>query len=115
MPEAIISVGENVIVITKRAFADDVRRHFIGTVRAYTDSLIRVEGHAWVANNIGHYERRSDLRTRVFSMSSGGEVVLLVPSSVDLGALRYQVITGRLIITDGARFSVEITEFGGNY
>ena len=115
MPEQVIAVGENVVIITKRTFADDVRRHFIGTVTACLGSLVRVEGHAWIANNVGGYERRSDRRTRVFSLSYGGEVVLIVPPSVDLATLTYRIVTGRLIITDDADFSLEITEFGGNY
>jgi hypothetical protein len=115
MAERVIAVGEGVIIITKRAFPDDVRRHFIGTVTACSDALVRVEGHAWIASNIGQYERRSDLRTGVFSLSSGDEVVLVVPAAVDVEALTYRLVTGRLIITDNVEFSVEITEFGGNY
>ena len=115
MPEQVIAAGEKVIIITKRIFADDVRRHFIGTVTACSGSLVRVEGHAWIANNVGGYERRSDHRTRVFSLSYGGEVVLIVPPSVELDDLTYRIVTGRLIITDDADFSLDITEFGGNY
>jgi hypothetical protein len=115
MPEQVIAVGENVVIITKRTFADDLRRHFIGTVTACSGSLVRVEGHAWIANNVGGYERRSDRRTRVFSLAYGGEVALIVPPSVDLAKLSYRIVTGRLIITDDAEFSLEITEFGGNY
>ena len=115
MPDQVLSVGENVILITKRLFADDVRRHFIGTVVACAGSVVRVEGHAWVASNIGQYERRDDLRTQIFSLSYGGEVVLLVPPSVDLGALIYHITSGHLLITDEADYSVDITEFGGNY
>jgi hypothetical protein len=115
MPEQVIAVGENVIIITKRTFADDVRRHFIGTVTACAGSLVRVEGHEWIANNVGGYERRSDGRTRVISLSYGGEVVLIVPPAVDLARLTYRIVTGRLIITDDADFSLEVSEFGGNY
>jgi hypothetical protein len=115
MPEQVIAVGEKVIIITKRTFADDVRRHFIGTVTACAGSLARVEGHEWIANNVGGYERRSDGRTRVISLSYGGEVVLIVPPAVDLARLAYRIVTGRLIITDDAEFSLEVSEFGGNY
>jgi len=115
MPEQVIAVGENVVIITKRAYADDLRRHFIGTVTACSGSLVRVEGHAWIANNVGGYERRNDRRTRVFSLSYGGEVLLIVPPSVDLAKLTYRIVTGRLIITDDTDFSLEISEFGGNY
>ena len=111
MTEAPVSVGEGVIVITRRMFAEDERRHFIGRVTAWTGSLIRVDGHAWIANAIGNYERRHDLRTRLFSLATGGEVVLVVPPGVDVDRLRYSSVQGRLVITDGSEYTVDISEF----
>ena len=112
MTDTPVSVGEGVIVITRRAFSEDERRHFIGRVTSWTGSLIRVEGHAWIANAIGNFEQRDDLRTRLFSLATGGEIVLLVPAEVDLDRLRYRSAQGRLVITDDAGYSVDISEFG---
>ncbi len=112
MTPATISIGEGVIVITRRAFAEDERRHFIGRVTAVNDSLIRVEGHAWVANAIGNFEQRPDSRTRLFSLATGNEVLLIAPPEVDLDSLTYHSGQGRLIITDGAGYRLDISEFG---
>jgi hypothetical protein len=107
-----VTVGEGVIIITRRSFPEDERRHFIGRVTASTGSLIRVEGHAWIANSIGNYEQRHDLRTRLFSLATGGEVVLVVPPEIDVDGLRYASAGGRLIITDGSAYTLDISEFG---
>ena len=112
MSEDAISVGEGVIVITRRAFPEDERRHFIGRVTACTGSLIRVDGHAWIANSIGNFERRHELRTRLFSLATGGEIVLVVPSDVEVDRLRYNSGQGRLVITDGSDYAIDISEFG---
>ena len=109
---ATISIGERVIIITRRSFQEDERRHFIGTVTARSGSLIRVDGHAWVANAIGGFERRQELRTRIFSLATGVEIVLVVPAEVDVDRLRYQSAQGRLVISDGSGYSLDITEFG---
>ncbi len=112
MTEAVISVGEGVIVISRRSYPEEVRRHFIGRVIAWMGSLMRVDGHAWIANSIGSFERRADLRTRVFSLATGGEIVLVVPPEVDVDSLRYRAAQGRLMITDGSAYTVDISEFG---
>lgn len=112
MTEAPISVGEGVIVLSRRTYPDEERRHFIGRVIALAGSLTRVAGHAWIANSIGSFERRDDLRTRLFSLATGGEVVLVVPPEVDVDSLRYKAVQGRLFITDGSAYTVDISEFG---
>ena len=109
---SLISVGENVIVITRRLFVEDMRRHFIGTVTATSASQIRVEGHAWIANAVGEWVRRPELRTRIFSLSSGGEVVLVLPEDADVRKLHYATSLGRLTITDDAFYALAISEFG---
>ncbi len=112
MTEAAISVGEGVIVITRRMFPEDERRHFIGRVTATTGSMIRVEGHAWIASSIGGYEERHDLRTRLYSLATGGEIVLVVPAAIDVDSLRYSSGQGRLVITNGSGYTIDISEFG---
>jgi hypothetical protein len=106
-----ISVGEGVVVITRRLFPEDERRHFIGRVTAWSGSMIRVEGHAWISNAIGSFERRPDPRTRLFSLATGGEILVVVPPEVDIDGLTYLSTQGRLVITDGAGYSLDISEF----
>jgi hypothetical protein len=112
MSEDAISVGEGVIVITRRLFPEDERRHFIGRVTAWSGSMIRVSGQAWIANAIGNFERRADARTRLFSLATGGEILVVIPPGVDLDNLTYNSTQGRLVITDGSGYSLDISEFG---
>ncbi len=106
-----ISVGEGV-TMARRSFVEDERCHFLGTVTACSDSIIRVEGHAVVTNAIGSIERRPASRTRIFSIATGVDVVLLVPAQVDVDELGYQTSFGRLLITDGSGCVLDSSEFG---
>jgi hypothetical protein len=112
MTAPVISEGESVVIISRRLFPDDVRRHFIGTVLANDEVLIRVQGHAWIANSIGRFEQRQDERVRVISMAHGGDIVLVVPAHIDIGRLRYVSASGRLTVTDGSGYVLDISEFG---
>ena len=52
------------------------------------------------------------LRTRLFSLSDAGHIINVIPREVDLNSLHYRGVEGRLAITDGRSFSLEINEFG---
>lgn len=44
----ILKPGEKIHVVVRRAFAQDMRRHFIGEVMDATESVVRAEGHAYL-------------------------------------------------------------------
>ncbi len=113
MSENIVAVGEKVHVITRRLFDGDVRRHFAGSVVASSCGSIRVEGHAFVLHGAtNEYHRRPERRSRVFSLSDSVNIINVVPEGVRLDQLTYQFASGKLVMTDGAGFQFELTEFG---
>jgi hypothetical protein len=113
MDGPILQPGDKIHVMTRRFFADDIRRHFVGEVKAVAGGIVRVTGYAYVYHS-GHneYERRPDERTRVIGVGDAGHIVNVLPDEVDVAALLYAVADGRLVVTDGASFRLDINEFG---
>jgi hypothetical protein len=113
MSATVLAVGEKVHIVTRRLFEDDPRRHFVGQVEAISDGLARVRGHAFIFNSAhNEYEKRSGERVRIVSLVDAGNVMNVLPESVRLEALRYAFENGRLVLTDGAGYSLDINEFG---
>ncbi|MEJ2548497.1 MAG: hypothetical protein P8125_11915 [Gemmatimonadota bacterium] len=108
-----IGLGEAVHIVTRRLFEDDVRRHFAGTVTVVSGSLIRAEGWVFVFHRgTNEFIKRSDRRTRVFSLADSGNIVNVLPAGVDPSNLRYEFSDAGLFLTDGLDFAVDINEFG---
>ena len=113
MEAAVLGVGEKVHVVTRRAFPQDVRRHFVGSVQAISDDAIKLEGYAFVLRGAtNEYERRPEKRVRVVSLSDGANIINVLPESVRLDDLKYAFSSGRLLMTDGDGYELELTEFG---
>jgi hypothetical protein len=113
MGSAVLGVGEKVHVVTRRAFPEDVRRHFVGSVQAISEDAAKLEGYAFVLRGAtNEYERRPEKRVRVVSLSDAANIVNVLPESVDLDGLTYTFSSGKLLMTDGAGYELELTEFG---
>ena len=103
---------EKVLIITRRLFAGDARRHFVGNVERYDPGAMRVRGHAFVhdAENSGFVKRKSQ-QTRIFPLDNH-LVVFVLPYDTNLGAVRYEQEEGLgLVATDGKHFKLELNEF----
>ena len=113
MGDPVLRVGEKVHVVTRRSFPEDVRRHFVGEVLACFGDAVKLEGFAFVLQPAtNRYERRADKRVRVLSLSDAANIVNVLPDSVQLDRMRYEVSSGRLMMVDGAGFELELSEFG---
>ena len=109
----LLKPGEKIHIITRRLFESDLRRHFVGEVKEATDVAVRVEGYVFVhASNHNQYTRRPERRVRIFGLADNGLIMNVIPSSVILEDLSYQMSPqDRMIITDGKSFSLDINEF----
>lgn len=109
-----LSQGENLFVITRRLFENDLRRHFVGNVAASSDSMVRLNGYLFVydpSNNV--YVRRDPIRTRLFPLHDATLVINVLPRDIDLDAVCYRVNKcNHLVLTDGKKFQLDINEFG---
>ena len=109
----VLKEGEKVHIISRRLFENDLRRHFVGEVRAVSEVAVRLEGYVYVfdAGDV-RYVKRSERRVRIFGLADSGSIINVLPAHVDLDALSYQVSAkNRTVLTDGKSFSLDINEF----
>jgi len=111
----LLKPGEKIHVITRRYFDGDLRRHFVGQVVAATESAARVQGYAFVFYpGPNEYVRRPDLRERIIALGDTGNIINVIPESVNLEELVYRPSEqNRLVVTDRKSFSLDINEFSG--
>lgn len=113
MSDPLIVPGVKLHIITRRNFSEDLRRHFAGEVVGVGSEICEVKGHVFVFNaGANEYQKRPQLRIRLFSLADAQHIVNKLPSEVDLEALKYTTLDGRLVVTDGKGFSLDINEFG---
>ena len=112
----ILEQGEKVHIILRRNFEGDLRRHFIGEIVAANDTLARVAGYAFVLDNTtGQFGRRPERRIRIFGFAESGNIINVLPLNTDIeGCLYKQSPEGKLVVTDGKNFTLDINEFGSS-
>jgi hypothetical protein len=99
--------------MTRRLFAEDVHPHFVCEISAVAGPLFRAQGYSFIFDSgTNSYVKHPEARTRLFSLSDAGHIINEIPREVDLDSLQYRIVAGRLSITDGRSFSLEINEFG---
>jgi hypothetical protein len=110
----ILEVGEKLHIITRRTFENDLRRHFVGEVKACNDLVARVEGYAFIFDNIkNEYVKREEIRIRIVGLADPGIIIKVIPPSVRIEEVHYaKSMTNHLIATDGKAFNLDINEFG---
>jgi hypothetical protein len=110
----LLKSGNKIHVITRRQFENDLRRHFIGEVTGSADDVVRAKGYAFVLDkSLNKYIRSPEKRDLLFSLVDAGNIVNVLPDSVNIEASDYKIShEGRLVVTDGESFSLDIHEFG---
>jgi len=114
MHAPILKRGENILVIHRRRFDKDIRRHFIGTVDAYEDGVARASGYVFVIDDLNKhlFMKRPDRRTKLVPIGSGDVIVNILPEPVDIEEVRYVLSERTLWITDGNGWKMDVKEFG---
>ena len=109
----LLKPGEKAHVITRRLFDNDLRRHFAGEVQEATETAVRLEGFVFVFDSgSSQFVRRPERRVRIIGLADSGQIVNVIPQTVNLEELSYGVSSeNRTIITDGKSFSLEVNEF----
>lgn len=108
-----LTIGEKIHVMARRSFEGDLRRHFVGRVLRSNESNARLEGYAFVFDTTrNQFVKKPELRTRLVSLTDSGNIINILPESVEIGALEYRDDDGTLMITDGQGFKLDINEFG---
>jgi hypothetical protein len=113
MANSVLDVGDKLHIMTRRLFADDIHLHFVGEIIAISVPIFRAQGYAFIFDSgTNSYIKHPKARIRIVSLSDAGHIINVIPQDVDLNALQYRTVAGRLAITDDRDFSLEINEFG---
>ncbi len=108
-----LSNGEIVLVITRRLFEGDLRRHFVGKIQNVSGAIIRVQGYVFVFDDSSkEFVRREDQRIRIFSLIDAGIVVNVLPPDINVSEMHYAIDRdNQRILTDGKSFKMNVSEF----
>jgi hypothetical protein len=109
----IIEPGEKILVIIRRLFEMDLRRHFVGEIVGISESIVKVKGRAIVHNSVtNQYEIKPDIRLRILSLVDARNIINIIPREAIIEDVKY-VLTDekKLVVTDGETFTLDINEF----
>jgi hypothetical protein len=114
MQNSILQPGEHIHVIHRRRFEKDIRRHFVGTVEAGESGVVRVSGYVFVIESLNQhlFTKRPDRRTKLIPVASGDVIVNVLPKTLDIEQVRYEVGGRNLWVTDGGGWKMDVKEFG---
>ena len=107
----LLSKGSKLLVCHRRLFPEDHIRLFFGSVEEYCEGLAKVSGFTWTRDPTHGYQRKSDRRTKIVSISSGNLIVYQIPDEVDVEDVRIDQPGGHTVVaTDGAKFRMDLSE-----
>ncbi|WP_455379645.1 hypothetical protein [Petrachloros mirabilis] len=107
----LLKEGDKILIAHRRLFEKDVLRFFIGEVQAYDAGLVKATGHSYVRDPMGgQVVEKAEKRTKILSLSSGTFIVYQLPDGIVLNALKFSELEGRLALTDGEGFTMNLTE-----
>ena len=112
----IIKPGEKILVIVRRLFPQDIRRHFIGEVTDTAESVVRAEGYAYLHDtNTNLFVRKNYSQVRIFSLVNDVNIISILPRMTNVKKMVYRFTEkNRMILTDGESLSIDVNEFGVN-
>lgn len=110
----LINLGDKLHVAERRYFESDLRRHFVGTVVASEENIVRIKGYVWVFNtSINEFQKRPELRERILVLGERHTVNVL-PENINIEDLVYQSMKGvGLVLADNKGYILQINEFTG--
>ena len=100
----------------RRSYDGQLLRHFVGQVDSADGVIVRATGYVFIYDDKkAHYTKKTPQRTTILNLAESGYFVNLIPSTVNLDDLRYEVIDRtNLVITDGKSFVLDINEFSAH-
>tara|TARA_R110002167_G_scaffold61045_1_gene172138 strand:- start:308 stop:649 length:342 start_codon:yes stop_codon:yes gene_type:complete len=107
----ILHPGEKIFVVSRRYFESDTRRHFVGEVDDSTVNVVRATGFVFVMNPNNAFERKPEMRTRVFPLSDARVMIHVIPPTTVLNKVRYVIKDNRLHLWDDDDFFYDVDEF----
>lgn len=111
---AILSPGDKIHVMHRRRFEKDVRRHFVGEVESCEQGVARASGYVFVIDDLSKhlFMKRPDRRTKLIPIISGDVIVNVIPETVEVESVAYELKDRSLVVTDGGDWATDVKGFG---
>jgi hypothetical protein len=108
----LLKEGDKILVAHRRLFEKDELRYFIGRIDAYEAGIAKTTGHSFLRDIMsGRLIEKAEQRTKILSLSSGTYIIYQLPDRVAIEALKFVLSDGRLSLTDGMGFTMNLSEF----
>ena len=108
----VLRKGDVVAVITRRAFKEDLVRHFVGQVIQCSHWVASVRGFQFFLDDTTHtFVRKNHERTRLISLVDAGLIITLLPNEIELDQLRHEDVGGQLLLRDGKQLELDLSEY----
>lgn len=110
----VVNVGDKLHIITRRNYAEDLHRHFAGTVEAVSQGHMRLHGYTFVIDQDAiEFRRHPELHNKIFPIGSAQLIINVLPSHTIMEELKYRRVDGRLTMVDGDRLRLDVNESDG--
>jgi hypothetical protein len=107
----LLQEGDKILVAHRRPYEMDAARFFVARVDAYEAGVVKATGHSYVRDAMGRQViEKAERRTKILSLSSGTLIVYQLPADVATDAMKFLAADGRLSLTDGKGFTMNLTE-----
>ena len=107
----VLNSGSKVLIVHRRLFETDHPRFFVGQVDAYENGIAKVSGFSFAYDVFdGRFDKKTDLRTKIFSITSGNIFCYELPSEIKLQNLKFEHERHFVYLTDGQKFKMDLSE-----
>jgi hypothetical protein len=104
------SVGEKVLIIDRKLFAEDIQRHYVGEITRASENALKVKGHVWIRDQVKGFVRKTGNRERLV-YPSDRTIINIIPENVNLNEIKYVHAGATTVVTDEKNFTLDVTEF----
>lgn len=106
----ILNNGSKVLVSHRRVFEGDQPRFFVGEVEGYENGIVKVGGYTFGRTRVGQYARKSDRRSKIFSIASGTILVYELSDEVEIDNVTIVCEGLQTWLTDGQRRLMDLSD-----
>ncbi len=108
----LLQSGDKLLIVHRRLFERDGSRFFVGNVEAYEAGIVRVKGYTFVRDPIGGtVSRKNDVRTKLFSLSSGTLMVYVLPRDLNVDSVQMVAKESSLTLTCDSKHHMDLSEW----
>jgi hypothetical protein len=102
--DGVVRVGEKLLLVERKRFAEGRSRGIVGTVEAVSGDLIRLHGWQWIYRAVPSGYARKDHAVTVVMRLDNDVLAMVLPDDCRVEALSFTLRGNFLTVSDGAGF-----------